>query len=163
MGELLMLSLSFTTAAAIRSAVAVLGFAAMAGNAAAQLPQERHRWRVRVAIPDTFPLPDARALIVRYASDDRPDVIVLNPTAATPDALAAALALLHDLYKERPAAPGRYLVATLKGFAPLGDPNPATLRRLASQLSALRAQPPSRIGNVGRGRWIELTSPSWRS
>jgi hypothetical protein len=37
-------------------------------------------------------------------------------------ALAAALALLHDLYKERPAAPGRYLVATLKGFAPLGDP-----------------------------------------
>lgn len=150
-------------AAAIRCAAAVLGLAIVSNPAAAQRADERPHRRLRVAIADRFPVPDARALIVRYASVARPDVIILEPSQATPEALAAALALLRGLDRERPPAPGRFVVATLKGFAPLGEPNRAALNHLATQLSALRAQPPSRIGNLGRGRWIEVTSPRSRS
>jgi hypothetical protein len=147
----------FRTAARAMTLVAI---ALSATTAAAQPPIDT---RVRVAIPDRFPLPDARALVLRYSSIDKPDVIILDPAHATSETLSAALTLLRHLYKERPPAPGRYVVATLKGFAPLGRRDPAVLRQFESQLSALRAQPSSRIGNLGRGRWIELTGLRSRS
>jgi hypothetical protein len=145
--------------AAVRAAT-LLAVATSAATADAQRPIDS---RVRVAIPDQFPLPDARALVLRYSLVDKADVIILHPAHATSETLSAALTLLRHLDKERPPAPGRYVVATLKGFAPLGQPNPAALRQLENQLSALRAQPSSRIGNLGRGRWIELGSSSSRS
>jgi hypothetical protein len=141
-------------------ALTLLVIAVTATPAAAQRSIDN---RVRIALPDRFPLADARALVVRYSSIDNPDVIILDPAHATSETLSAALTLLRHLDKERPPAPGRYVVATLKGFAPLGHPDPAALRRLAGQLAALRAQPSSRIGNLGRGRWIELASPRSRS
>lgn len=150
----------YQTIRATARAVILLAIAFAPISAAAQRPIND---RVRVAIPDRFPLPDARAIVLRYSSIDNPDVIVLDPAHATSETLAAALTLLRHLYKERPPAPGRYVVGTLKGFAPLGRPDPAALRRLAGQLAALRAQRSSRIGNLGRGRWIELAPPGSRS
>jgi len=132
---------------------ALFVLATLSDTAHAQASSDR---RIRVAVPDRFPVSDARALVVRYGSVARPDVILLNPRDVTSDAVAAALALLRRLDKERPLAPGRYSVATLKGFAPLGGANAVASRELGNQLALLRAQPRSRIGNLGPGRWIEL-------
>jgi hypothetical protein len=123
------------------------------GLVAAQFPATE---RVRVAIPDRFPLPDARAVVLRYGSSDKPDVIILESARATPEALSAAVALLQTLRKQRTVAPGRYAMAVVKGFAPLRELSPQERTRLAAQLSQLRAGRVSRIGNLGPGRWGEF-------
>jgi hypothetical protein len=123
------------------------------GAASAQSPARRP---VRVAVPNEFPSADARALIVRFASAEKGDVIVLKETDVTPETFVAAVALLHHLRKSS-AAPQYDEVITVQAFAPVGRGGDARLKaRLAGVLAQLRAQPLARIGNLGQGRWIEV-------
>ncbi|MFN2565815.1 MAG: hypothetical protein ABR499_12530 [Gemmatimonadaceae bacterium] len=117
--------------------------------------QSAPRRPVRVAIPSKFPTPEARALVVRYAAPDEGDVIVLNDAGLTTESFHAALALLRHLRKSAPA-PEQDVVATVKGFAPLRADS-RLLSRLAALLAQLRSRPLVRIGNLGQGRWLELS------
>ncbi len=121
-------------------------------TAGAQSSQSRP---VRVAIPNQFPTSDARALVVRYASPDKGDVIILNAASLTPESFVAAVALLRHLRKAEPT-PTQDIVATVKGFAPLGRGDTRLLQQLTAVLAQLRTQPLARIGNLGQGQWIEL-------
>lgn len=120
--------------------------------ASAQPPNRRP---VRVAIPNEFPSTDARALIVRFASPEKGDVIVLRETEVTAQTLVAAVALLHRLRKSG-AVPDHDEVVSVKGFVPLGRGDARLASRLSVILERLRAQPVARIGNLGQGRWLDV-------
>ena len=117
--------------------------------------QSTARRPVRVAIPNQFPSADARALVVRYASTEKGDLIVLKEADVSPEAFVSAVALLRHLRKSNPPA-GRDEVVTVKGFAPIGRGDPRLTSRLTAVLARLRAQPLARIGNLGQGRWLDL-------
>ncbi|MGH7720028.1 MAG: hypothetical protein ACREON_14450 [Gemmatimonadaceae bacterium] len=110
---------------------------------------------VRVAVPDEFPTPGARALIVRSPAAGQGDVIILNHAHATAEALSAALALLRELRRSI-ANPPHTQVVTMQGFTARGAIDRGTLEPLKSRLDLLRSRRPARIGNLGMGKWIEL-------
>jgi hypothetical protein len=116
--------------------------------------QSSARRPVRVAVPDQFPSADARALVVRFASPEKGDVIVLKAADLTPETFVAAVALLRHLRKSV-ATTDRDEVVTVKSFASLRQDARLT-SLLTTVLARLRAQPPAPIGNLGQGRWIDL-------
>lgn len=140
-----------TTVVAAASALTLLAPAAQAQrDGLAASPS------VQVALPDSFPSPDARALVVRFATGR--DLIILNREHATPHALAAAVALLKELRRTNPRVANTQVV-TMQGFTPLGAARGRTGAAFRATIEALNRQPPARIGNLGRGRWIELGDP----
>lgn len=117
--------------------------------------QSRARAPVRAAVPDSFPVPGAKALVLRYAGAQKPDVIMLNSANATPEALAAAIAFLQTDRRATPA-PEHDEVITVTGFAPARTTRATVLAKAAAKLAELHARPVARIGNLGPGRWLEL-------
>lgn len=109
---------------------------------------------VLVAIPETFPEIDARAIVLR---DGSREVILLRADDATPEALAMSLSVL-ERSRARPLAPETGEMIPIIGFA-LEAPLPARARgRLEEVLARLDRQPLSSIGSFGAGRWIR-----WRA
>ncbi|HET6229085.1 MAG TPA: hypothetical protein VFE05_03335 [Longimicrobiaceae bacterium] len=104
-------------------------------------------------MPDSFPAADVRILVMRFASG-KPDVVMLNHATVDADALAAGMALLRNMRREDPR-PATDVVAVVQGFAP-GQPGAHAAPGWATRLAELQAQPRSRIGNLGAGRWIEM-------
>ena len=117
--------------------------------------QELSRRPVRLLLPTEFPKPDARALVVRYASEDKGDVLVLDPKSLTLESFVAAIAVLRDLRKAEPM-PTNDIVATVSGFVTLKQIEQSRRARLARLLAALKSQAISRLGNLGRGQWVDL-------
>jgi hypothetical protein len=101
-----------------------------------------------LAIPESFPDVDARALLVR--EPDR-EIIVLKASDATPEALGMALALLGRV-RERPLEPGRGLMIPVTGFVVTRAPQGAARDRLERALARLKAQPLASVGTLGPGR-----------
>ncbi|HJU64866.1 MAG TPA: hypothetical protein VJ596_04280 [Gemmatimonadaceae bacterium] len=110
---------------------------------------------VRVAVPDSFPAPGARALVVRFA--DGQDIILLNPEHASAEALAAALTLLGELRRATPRAPATQVV-TIQGYVRHRAASVGALGRHRMIMELLHRQPIARIGNLGQGRWIALST-----
>ena len=129
---------------------------ALAGDkmAVAQAQSDRP---VILAIVDQFPREEARAMLVRYPHSSGRDMILLNREHVSPEALASTLLLLRKL-RVSSVAPGRVQIVPIKGSV-LADPLPARTRaQLDASLQRLATQSFSRVGNLGRGQWIELPS-----
>lgn len=107
-----------------------------------------------LAIVDSLPRHDAAALVVRYANDQREEVVVIR-TGATPDAVLGAIAALERMRHANPTASDtRY--AFITHSAPVGPVPAKTTERMTRYLNALGRRPIVRIGNLGAGRWIEV-------
>jgi hypothetical protein len=132
---------------------AASALALLAVPARAQHGAESATRSVQVVLPDSFPAPGARALVVRFATGR--DLIILNREHATPQALAAAVALLKEL-RRRHGVVANTQVVTMQGFTPIRRGAERASARFRASIQALNSRPISRVGNVGRGRWIEL-------
>lgn len=111
---------------------------------------------VVLAIVDDFPAADSRALIVRYpASAGARDMIILDRAFATSDGLASALILLRKL-RSTQGAISRVQTAMIAGAVPEKPLSSGRRAYLETGLAKLAGQQPSRVGNLGRGQWIEL-------
>jgi hypothetical protein len=103
-----------------------------------------------LAIPESFPDVDARAVLLREPGRE---IIVLKSTDATPETLGMALALLRRI-RERPLEPGRALMVPVTGFVVRRAPEGEVSEGLEAALTRLKAQPLARVGNLGPGRSI---------
>lgn len=136
-------------------------------SAAAQQPVQK---RVVVAIADTMPpfhSPEGQsvkgvATIVRFASDGKSDIIVLDSANATLETLATAINTLRSLRASDPS-PVHDRVALISTFTPpVLDPRvrsvlTARLRELQTQPHTLTGIVGPGIGKLGHGKRIELT------
>lgn len=108
---------------------------------------------VIIAVADSFPAARGYAVIMRDADAAATDVVILPSTGATPDALAGALIVLQKLRAQ--GAPAHKQIVTLTGLHPRSIP-PRIAAWLANVMQRASQQPATRIGNIGRGKWIEL-------
>lgn len=106
-----------------------------------------------VAIPETFPSIDARAIVVRERGRE---VLVLRDTEATVDALAMALLSLRRAQAREPS-PKLGEIIPLMGFVVeyIPDEHRARLQRT---LAALERQPTGSMGTFGPARWVPYRS-----
>ncbi len=114
------------------------------------LAQDGPSVRVFVAIPESFPDVDARAVIIRERGLD---VILLRETEATAEAVAMSLVALRRVRERHPASELGQMIPIV-GFArtrPLPDEHRAELESLLDQLAR---RPMTDVGNLGLGRWV---------
>lgn len=135
---------------AIAAALVALAIAATALHIGAQAEGRP----VRVVVLDSLPVANARALVLQEGRGVQPITIFLTAASANPEMLGGALAIVRKL-RARPLAANRTLLVPVTGVVRRGAISPRTERRLTSILRRLEDRPPARIGNVGRGRWIE--------
>lgn len=107
---------------------------------------------VFVAVPETFPDLDARALIVREGGRD---IVVLDPAEVTTEALAMSLFVLGSVRKRYPEPTEGELIP-ITGFAMTRAPSGEHLRRIVGTLKRLERAPTTAVGNLGPGRWVRL-------
>jgi hypothetical protein len=137
-----------------RTSILLAGLVALSGvRAPAPLAgQDRDSVPIFLALPETFPDLDARAVLMREPGRD---VVILDPEGADPETLSVALGLLRRLRREGAVADRAQLVP-ITGFAARGEFSPERSRRLERALSELRARPLANVGNLGPGRWMRL-------
>jgi hypothetical protein len=111
--------------------------------------------RVVVAVPDSFPDKDASLVVIRYRASDQPDLILLNSAKMSWESLAVGMAVLRKGRATNPAPPADEVTA-VHGFASDRRSTPAFQAKVQSIVARLQSQPPAKIGNLGRGRWIDL-------
>lgn len=110
---------------------------------------------VVLALADSLPVANARAVVLFRSRPTGQHVIVLSTTTATPETIGGALALVARLQREH-ANDDLSAVVPISAIAPRRSLSASRQSQLASYLSTLRAQPRTRLGNVGTGRWVEL-------
>jgi len=136
-----------------RVTVALLGLVALMG-ATAQTPlvgQEPGSAPIFIALPETFPDVDARAVLMREPGRD---IVILRASDAGPETLHVALSLLGRLRSEQPRLGDRGQLIPITGFAPRRELAADQRARLESVLSDLRTRPLANVGNLGSGRWM---------
>jgi hypothetical protein len=152
-------ALSVALRAALRVALLGCSLAALALTAAAQAQGQEHR-SVRIAVPDSFPGRHGEpAVVIRTAADPLTPVVLLNRATLSEGVVASALATAN-LLLHRPIKAGETQVmgiASLHQIRPMSESAHALGARYLRQL---QAQPTTRIGNVGAGRWIEVPAPT---
>jgi len=107
-----------------------------------------------LAIPESFPSIDARALIVRTPERD---VVLLRADEATPEALAMCLLALRKV-GERSPAPVQGQLIPVTGYALTTELEPRQRERLEAELARLGTQPVTRVGTFGPGRWMPIAT-----
>jgi hypothetical protein len=115
--------------------------------------------RVQVALVDSLSTPTARAELVRFASPERPPLILLRSAGASPADLATALATLERARTSRSPRPGTVARVTILGHAGIELASPVLIARADRILRDIAQRPYARIGNLGRGRWGEFDVP----
>lgn len=108
---------------------------------------------VVIAIPDVFPAAEGVALLVRQPDAEHRDVIVLRANADA-EVLAASLAALARAKAETPYPTASEAIVITQFSVP--GASPAMTARLNERLAELRGQSPTRIGDLGAGRWMEF-------
>jgi hypothetical protein len=109
---------------------------------------------VIIAITDTLPSRDARAVVMRYPREPHRDIIILKGDDASVELLGGALAMLEQR-RGKGRKDAQQEVVTIQGVAI--DAVPAKmLPVLKATLERLSEQPVVRIGNLGRGRWLQM-------
>ena len=132
--------------------VLVPALAALLATPVAAAAQNAHAAPVFVAVPETFPDLDARALIVREGGRD---IVVLDPAQVTVEALAMSLFVLGSV-RERYPEPTEGELIPVTGFAMTRAPSGEHLRRIVGTLKRLESAPTASVGNLGPGRWVTL-------
>lgn len=112
--------------------------------------------RVRVALVDQLASPEIRAEVVRFGPVDEPPLILLRRGDERTDDLVAALAVLRDTPRSSARPAGVVSRIAVSGYSGGRDVPRAVRERAARMLSEVRAATPSRVGNLGRGRWAEF-------
>lgn len=131
----------------------IMGCLSLIGANAALSQASRAPQPVILAIADSFPAHHGRAVIMRYPTASSEDVIILSSSDATPDALGAALQLLRRLRAK--GAPSNMQVVTMTGAQRVVVP-PKVDRWLQKVIDRTLANQPKKLGNIGRGHWLEL-------
>jgi hypothetical protein len=111
--------------------------------------------RVQIAVPDSFPSNAGRALVMRFADPARSDVVIVNRSALSARTLAASMALLRTL-RRQVARPPQDMLTLVDGFVEMRNIDAREMAEWERTVGRLRAQPRSKIGNLGTGQWIEL-------
>lgn len=112
--------------------------------------------RVQVALVDSLSAPSARAEVVRFASSERPPLILLKSVGSSPGDLATALAALERARGARTPPPGTVSRLTILGHSGIERASPQLIARADRMLREVTQRPVARIGNLGRGRWSEF-------
>lgn len=105
-----------------------------------------------VAIPESFPEIDARAVLVREPGID---LVVLPAENANTDALAMALLVLRDMRARHPT-PSNGQVVPLTGYVVTHAPTGTSLQVLQGALTRLQAAEVTDLGSLGPGRRVRL-------
>lgn len=147
-----MLRLGGFAATAIAVFVLVIGASPVFAQSAAMRP-------VIVAVPEDFPEgmvpggPQENIVAVTLREPGQTDIVVLNREYATPAGLAAAIAGLKRGRARLPDPEKGVMVVTRAAT----QPRTSKARDvMVAALETVLAQPPSRIGNLGPGRWFEF-------
>lgn len=104
-----------------------------------------------IAIPQTFPDIDARAVLMLEPGRD---VVILHADDAEPETLQIALEVLERMRRDHPRPQDQGQLVPITGFVyrtPLADARRAELQVV---LDELRARPLANVGNLGLGRWM---------
>lgn len=139
----------------IRAPLVLLGLLVLSsfGQPSFLVGQEQRQSPVFLAIPETFPEIDARALVMREPGRD---VVILDEEDADPaESLRVALMVLRRMRRDHPID-GRGQLIPITGYAVRRAMEPARRSRLEEALSELRRRPLANVGNLGPGRWIRL-------
>lgn len=135
---------------AIAAGLVALAIAATALHIAAQAEGKP----VRVVVLDSLPVGNARALVLQEGRGTQPITIFLTPASANSEMLGGALAIARKL-RAKPLPANRTVLVPISGVVRRGTISTTAERRLTAMLRRLEERPTARIGNVGRGRWIE--------
>jgi hypothetical protein len=125
-------------------------FAAVLALPASLVAQEPSARSVVLAVPDSFPEVDARAIVVRERGRD---VILFKTADMTPETLDVALRLLARLDRRRPWR-GQGLVVPITGYVPGGPLRPERRSELGAAIRNLQRRPVVQVGSLGPGRWL---------
>ena len=112
---------------------------------------------LRIAVVDSLPVRDARALVMREGAGAQPITIFLTPASANVEILGGALTIARRL-RAKPLAAHRTELIPVSGVVQRGTLGATAEARLVGMLRRLESQPVAQIGNLGRGRWIEVAS-----
>ena len=134
---LAVLLLALVTVAAPRTA---------SGQGAARSP-------VFIALPETFPDLDARAVLMLEPGRD---IVILDREDAGPETLAAALGVLERMHRDHPRAQDRGQLVPITGFVSRRALDPERREELEAALAALAERPLANVGNLGLGRWMRF-------
>ena len=136
-----------------RAPILLLGLLALVGVTAPSplAGQQPDSAPIFLALPETFPDVEARAVLMREPGRD---IVILGAGDAEAETLQVALQLLSRLRREHPSPLDRGQLVPITGFAPLGAMGPDERRSLESVLAELRQRPLANVGNLGWGRWM---------
>lgn len=142
-----------TLAASVRRAglvflLAVLGLPATAAG------QELGNGPVFLALPNTFPDVDARAVLMRERGRD---IVVLKEADAHPETLEVALRVLERVRQNPAPDTGLGQLIPITGFVYRTPLDPQARSRLETALDRLRRRPVTEVGTLGPGRWMPLS------
>lgn len=126
--------------------------AVLAGTPSLAAGQSESSSPVFVAIPQTFPDVDARAVVMREPGRD---IVLLREDDAVPETLNVALAVLARMTRDHPLD-GTGQMIPIMGYASRRDLSPGRRAVLGSVLRDLRERPLSNVGNLGTGRWMRF-------
>jgi len=145
--------------ASTRATAALLGCLALAGLAspASLTGQAPDQAPVFLALPETFPDVDARAVLLRERGRE---IVVLDPDDAEQvESLRVALLVLRRIRGVRPAPEGRGQMIPITGYVLREELSTELREELESALSDLRRHPVANVGNLGPGRWMPFRQP----
>lgn len=104
-----------------------------------------------LAIPQTFPDVEARAVLMLEPGRD---IVLLHEDDAEPETLQIALDVLARMRRDHPRPAERGQLVPITGFvyrSPLAAERRAALQ---STLDELQRRPLANVGNLGLGRWM---------
>lgn len=120
------------------------------------LGQEPGRVPLFLAIPQTFPEVDARAVLLREPGRD---IVLLKDSDASVETLTVALHLLLRLNERVPRREGQGQMVPISGYVQTQPLNSADHVLLDEALTRLKARPAASIGNLGWGRSMPFRLP----
>lgn len=113
---------------------------------------------LRIALLENAPADAPLGLVVRSGAAREPDLLVLPADRATAQLVRAGIAFAKKFRRDVRHVDGT-AVATLGGYVQRrrgGPANERAQRHAEEVLARARTQPVVNIGNLGRGRWVEL-------
>jgi hypothetical protein len=134
----------------------VLLAVAMLAAPAATMAQDHAPVPLFLAIPETFPDVDGRAVLLREPGRD---IVLLRAADATVETLTVALHLLIRLNERVPRREGQGQMVPITGYVQTRPLVGAEHALLAEALTELKARQVVPIGNLGLGRSMPFRLP----
>jgi hypothetical protein len=106
---------------------------------------------VFLALPQSFPDIDARAVVLRETGRD---IVLLREEDASAETLEVALRILERMRRDHPRPEGRGQMIPITGFVYRAPLEPDLRQAREEAIAELRERPLANVGNLGRGRWM---------